>query len=102
MWQELWCRAGRDSESRTLAIELYRAHQSWIKETLEDGIASGEFRSCDTEAHSLLISALCDGYGVQLMFQNPAMTVETASEAIWAHASAPLGANATFPKENLA
>ena len=43
MWQELWCRAGRDPESRTLAIELYRAHQGWIQETLEDGIASGEF-----------------------------------------------------------
>ena len=26
MWQELWCRAGRDPESRTLAIDLYRAH----------------------------------------------------------------------------
>ncbi len=71
MWQELWCRAGREPESRTLAIELYRAHQGWIRETLEDGIASGEFSPCDAESHALLISALCDGYGVQLMFQNP-------------------------------
>ena len=37
MWQELWCRAGRDPESRTLAIELYRAHSGWIEETLADG-----------------------------------------------------------------
>ena len=100
MWQELWCRAGREPESRTLAIELYRAHQGWIRETLEDGIASGEFSACDAETHSLLISALCDGYGVQLMFQNPALTVESARDAIWTHAAAPLGVTATFPKEH--
>ncbi|HSV39943.1 MAG TPA: TetR family transcriptional regulator C-terminal domain-containing protein [Nocardioidaceae bacterium] len=99
MWQELWCRAGRDPESRTLAIELYRAHQGWIRETLEDGIASGEFNACDAEVHALLVSALCDGYGVQLMFQNPALTVEAVREAIWSQAVAPLGATTTFPKE---
>ncbi len=43
MWQELWCRAARDPESRTLAVDLYRAHTGWIEETLADGIASGEF-----------------------------------------------------------
>lgn len=99
MWQELWCRAGRDAEARTLAIELYRAHQSWIRETLEDGIASGEFTGCDTEAHALLVSALCDGYGVQLMFRSPSLSVETAREAIWARAAAPLGISTTFPEE---
>ena len=44
MWQELWCRAGRDPESRTLAIELYRAHHSWIEETLTDGHRLGRVR----------------------------------------------------------
>ena len=97
MWQELWCRAGRDPESRTLAIELYRAHQGWIQETLEDGISSGEFTSCDTSAHAQLVSSLCDGYGVQLMFQHPNLTVETALAAIWAHAVRPLGLTTEFP-----
>ena len=98
MWQELWCRAGREPESRALAIELYRAHQAWIRETLEDGIASGEFAPCDAESHALLISALCDGYGVQLMFQNPALTVEEAREAIWAHVTGALGVTTSFPE----
>jgi AcrR family transcriptional regulator len=99
MWQELWCRAGRDPESRTLAIELYRAHQGWIQETLEDGISSGEFTPCDTEAHAQLISSLCDGYGVQLMFQHPNLTVEDAQAAIWAHAVRPLSVTTEFPGE---
>ena len=99
MWQELWCRAGRDPESRTLAIELYRAQQGWIQETLEDGIASGEFTPCDTEAHAQLVSSLCDGYGVQLMFQHPNLTVEAAQAAIWAHAVRPLSVTTEFPGE---
>ena len=101
MWQELWCRAGRDAESRTLAIELYRAHQGWIQETLEDGVASGEFTPCDTAAHAQLVSALCDGYGVQLMFQHPNLTVDAARAAIWEHAVRPLGLTSAFPGQAL-
>jgi len=97
MWQELWCRAGRDPESRTLAIELYRAHQGWIQEALEDGIASGEFTACDTAAHAQLVSSLCDGYGVQLMFRHPGLTVDAAQKAIWAHAAHALGVTTDFP-----
>jgi AcrR family transcriptional regulator len=100
MWQELWCRAGRDPESRTLAIELYRAHQGWIEDTLAAGIASGEFTQCDVAAHAQLISSLCDGYGVQLMFQRPNLTVDAARAAIWAHAVRPLGISTDFPGDS--
>jgi len=97
MWQELWCRAGREPESRALAIELYRAQQDWIRETLDDGISSGEFTPCDTVAHAQLLCSLCDGYGVQLMFQQPNLTIEAASAAIWEHAVRPLGLTSAFP-----
>ena len=101
MYQELWCRANRDPEARALAIELDRAQLGWIEETLADGIASGEFKPCDTAAHALLISSLCDGFGVQLMFGNPSLTIEVACTTIWAHASEVLGITAEFPKEDL-
>ena len=72
MWQELWCRAARDPESRTLAIDLYRAHTSWIEETLAAGIAVGGVRCPATRpTHAQLISSLCDGFGVQLMMSQP-------------------------------
>lgn len=98
MWQELWCRAGRDAESRTLAVDLYRAHTSWIVETLEDGVASGEFKPCDTAAHAQLVNAVCDGFGVQLMIGSPAVTLDSAREAIWEIATEPLGIEAPFPE----
>ncbi|HEX5086607.1 MAG TPA: TetR/AcrR family transcriptional regulator [Nocardioides sp.] len=99
LWQELWCRAGRDRESRTLAVDLYKAHTGWIEETLDDGIASGEFQPCDTAAHAQLINALCDGFGVQLMIGTPAVTLDSARAAIWALATEPLGVTTSFPED---
>ena len=99
MYQELWCRANREPQSRAVAIELNRAQQGWIEETLADGIASGEFKSCDTAAHARLISSLCDGFGVQLMFGNPSLTIDSARAAIWAQAVGLLGISAEFPKD---
>ena len=100
MYQELWCRATRDPESRALAIELYRAQQGWIEETLADGIATGEFIQCDTVSHARLISSLCDGFGVQLMFGNPALSIDAARAAIWTQAGGVLGITVGFPEED--
>lgn len=100
MYQELWCRANREPEARAVAIELNRAQQGWIEETLADGIAAGEFARCDTSAHARLISSLCDGFGVQLMFGNPSLTVDSARTAIWAQAVGVLGVTVEFPEES--
>ena len=99
MYQELWCRANREPEARAVAIELNRAQQGWIEETLADGIASGEFAKCDTVALAGLISSLCDGLGVQLMFGNPSLSIDSARATIWAQAAATLGIPNEFPKD---
>ena len=99
MYQELWCRANREPEARAVAIELNRAQQGWIEETLADGIASGEFTKCDTVTLAGLISSLCDGFGVQLMFGNPSLSIDSARSTIWAQAAAVLGISDEFPIE---
>jgi AcrR family transcriptional regulator len=99
MYQELWCRALRNPESRALAIELDRAQQDWIAETIADGVASGDFNPCDIGAQSRLISALCDGFGGQLMLENPSLTVDSVRAAIWAQAGAVLGITGEFPDD---
>ncbi|MCV7225329.1 TetR family transcriptional regulator C-terminal domain-containing protein [Mycolicibacterium komossense] len=100
MYQELWCRANREPQSRALAIELSRAQQGWIEETLADGVACGEFTPCDTAAHARLISSLCDGFGVQLMFGNPSLTITEARAVIWQHAGGALGITTPFPAQD--
>jgi BetI-type transcriptional repressor, C-terminal len=81
-----------------VAVELNRAQQGWIEETLADGIATGEFKSTDAAAHARLISSLCDGFGVQLMFGNPALTMDSARATIWAQAAGVLGISEQFPE----
>ena len=100
MYQELWCRANREPESRALAIELSRAQQGWIEETLADGIASGEFAKCETVALAGLISSLCDGFGVQLMFGNPSLSLDSARATIWAQAAGVLGISDELPEDS--
>ena len=100
MWQELWCRAGRDPESRTLAIELYRRPPGWIQETLEDGIASGEFTPCDTEraraADQLAVRRVRRPADVPA----PALTLEAARERdLGASPYDPLGIDYRVPGE---
>jgi AcrR family transcriptional regulator len=97
LWQELWCRAGRDAASRTIAIELYKEHTDWIEETLRAGIAAGEFADHDVVAHAQLVNSVCDGYGVHLMMRSPAVGLEQALDAIWAVAAAPLGVTTPYP-----
>src|SRR5262249_30848225 len=99
MYQELWCRANREPESRAVAVELNRAQQGWIEETLADGVATGEFTQIDTTEHARLISSLCDGFGLQLMFGNPSLTIESARATIWAQAAGPLGIGGQFPED---
>ncbi len=97
LWQELWCRAGRDAASRRIAVDLYRAHTDWIEETLTAGIASGEFGPVDVAAHAQLINAVCDGYGVHLMMRSPTVSLEQALASIWTIATAPLGVDSRVP-----
>ncbi len=100
MYEELWCRANREPQARAVAIELNRAQEGWIEEALADGIASGEFTKCDTAAHARLISALCDGFGVQLMFGSPSLSIDSARAAIWSQAVGVLGITTKFPGED--
>ncbi len=98
LWQELWCRAGRDDASRRIALELYRQHTDWIEETLTAGVASGEFLPCDVVEHARLVNALCDGFGVHLLMRSPAVQLDHALTSIWAVAAPPLGIGTPFPR----
>lgn len=101
MYQELWCRANREPEARSVAVELNHAQHGWIEETLADGIASGEFTRCDQAAVATLISSMCDGFGLQIMIGIPSLTIDSACATIWAQVAGVLGISTEFPQENV-
>ncbi|MFC9293766.1 TetR/AcrR family transcriptional regulator [Streptomyces sp. NPDC057011] len=98
LWQELWVRAQRDPAARHLAVDLYDQLHAWVGEALERGIESGEFADCDVAALSTLVLALCDGFGIRLMLDDPRVDLPAARSAIWRTLAPTLGIDETFPE----
>ncbi|WP_406730040.1 TetR/AcrR family transcriptional regulator [Streptomyces sp. NBC_01794] len=97
LWQELWVRSLRDEAAQGLAIDLYGQLHTWVGWALERGIDSGEFADCDVAATSTLTLALCDGFGIRLMLNDPRVTLDTAQATIWQTIAPVLGTPSGFP-----
>ncbi|MFF3457351.1 TetR/AcrR family transcriptional regulator [Streptomyces sp. NPDC002730] len=97
LWQELWVRALRDKSAHHLAVDLYDQLHTWVAEALRRGIRTGEFADYDIDTTSTLVLALCDGFGIRLMLDDPRVTLDTAQAAIWQAIAGTLGIPSTFP-----
>jgi AcrR family transcriptional regulator len=84
LWVELWLRAARRPELHDVAGRLYARMQDWVRETLDAGVASGEFTVSDVARVTDRLLALLDGYGVRVLIGDPGMPLERAREEIWA------------------
>lgn len=94
LWLELWGRAARRPELRTIAARLYERYDEWIAEVVEEGIASGEFRTGDAAAVTQRLIAAIDGHGLRVLVDDPAMTQGRARRLIVGALAAELGTDA--------
>jgi AcrR family transcriptional regulator len=102
LWQELWLRGARDTESKELAGALYAEMREWVGGAIRDGVASGEFAApagtpVDVAAVSDLLLALTDGYGIRLVLEDPVLTLDRARALIWAMVGRELGITQPAP-----
>ncbi len=97
LWQELWLRGARDTDSKELAVVLYGELREWVGGAIRDGINAGEFIACDVQAVTDLLLALTDGYGIRLVLEDPLLTLDRARTQIWSAISRDLGITAPFP-----
>ena len=63
----------------------------WFAEALADGVASGELRRAIRRAMADRVLALCDGYGIRVLSEDPGMPADRARAEIWAAIAAELG-----------
>jgi len=82
LWLELWGRAARRRELRTIAARLYERYDAWIAEAIEAGIDSGEFSARDAGAVTQRLIAAIDGHGLRVLVGDPAMTPARARHLI--------------------
>jgi AcrR family transcriptional regulator len=82
LWLELWGRAARRQELRTVAARLYERYDAWIAEAVEAGIDSGEFSAGDARAVTQRLIAAIDGHGLRVLVGDPAMSPDRARNLI--------------------
>jgi AcrR family transcriptional regulator len=82
LWVELWLRAVRNPELRTVAEELYARLHAWFADEIKAGVASGEFARCDPDDLADRAIALLDGYGIRTLIGDSAVSIERARGAV--------------------
>jgi len=91
LWAELWLRAARDPELREFAARLYGRLHSWFAVQIARGVADGEFAAVDVDRLTDRLLALIDGYGVRVLIGDPAVTLDSTRQQIWAAIAPSLG-----------
>jgi AcrR family transcriptional regulator len=77
LWMELWVRALRDPQLAKTRERLDRRWREAIADIVRDGQADGEFGDADADDVALFLSALMDGFAIQLALGDPAVTADT-------------------------
>jgi AcrR family transcriptional regulator len=91
LWLELWGRAARQPELRSIAARLYARYDDWITEVVAEGVATGEFHAPDVGAVVQRLIAAIDGHGLRVLVDDPAMPAARARQLIVGGLAAELG-----------
>ncbi len=82
LWVELWLRAVRHPELRSVAEELYGRMHAWFAGEIAAGIETGEFAPCDPDEVADRTLALIDGFGIRHLIGDSAVPLERARQAV--------------------
>ena len=82
LWMELWVRALRDPQLARTRERLDRRWREAIADIVRDGQADGEFGDADADDVALFLSALMDGFAIQLALGDPAVTADDRQAAL--------------------
>jgi AcrR family transcriptional regulator len=89
LWLDLWARSVRHPEVARVREEFDARWREMIVGVVRDGQASGEFGGADATEFAISLSALLDGFAVQIVLQDPVVDpvrAFTASMQFAAHA----------------
>lgn len=74
LWLEYWARAIHHPEIAEMHNERYAAWRGAFVEAIARGVASGEFRSVDSQAEAVRLVGLMDGLCLQVLVGDLAVT----------------------------
>jgi AcrR family transcriptional regulator len=94
LWLELWTRSPRDPDMARKRESLDRRWRQVLAEIVEDGQTKAEFRDVDPDDFATRFSALMDGLAVQVVLEDPAVTIERMRDLCLSAAATELGFDA--------
>jgi AcrR family transcriptional regulator len=84
LWVELWLRAAREPELRTVAAEVYRHLHASTRGLIQEGVDAGEFTVDDPGPVADRLLAAIDGFGLRALLDEASMPVQRAADETWA------------------
>jgi AcrR family transcriptional regulator len=91
VWLDLWAQSVRHSGVGRVRQEFDERWREAIRSIVRDGCEAGEFRKVDTEEFTLGMSAMLDGFAIQIALSDPVVDAERAFETSMHFASSELG-----------
>jgi AcrR family transcriptional regulator len=82
LWVELWLRAVRHPELRSVAEDLYSRLHAWFADEIAAGVTDGEFEQCDPDSVADRTLALLDGFGIRALIGDSHVPIERARQAV--------------------
>jgi AcrR family transcriptional regulator len=96
LWMEVWVRALRDGQARTLRRALDVRWRQALREVIDSGVGEGVFTCADPQASALRLSSLMDGLAVQVALRDPDVDDERMLELWLQSAAAEVGVDASL------
>jgi AcrR family transcriptional regulator len=91
VWLDLWAQSVRHPGVAKVRQEFDERWREAIRSIVRDGCSAGEFRKVDVEEFTLVMSAMLDGFAIQIALSDPVVDAQTAFATSMKFASDRLG-----------
>ncbi|HUL27876.1 MAG TPA: TetR/AcrR family transcriptional regulator [Streptosporangiaceae bacterium] len=91
LWLDLWAQAARHPEVASVRQKFDERWRHTISSLVVGGQAAGEFGPVDPDGFAATLSALLDGFAVQIALEDPTVDAGLAFELIMGYAAGELG-----------
>ncbi|MGO8877747.1 MAG: TetR family transcriptional regulator C-terminal domain-containing protein [Acidimicrobiales bacterium] len=91
IWLDLWATAVRHPEVRRVREEFDEHWRETIRRIVREGQSTGEFSEVDVEDFAVALSALLDGFAIQIALDDPVVDERRAFDLTMRLAAAQLG-----------
>jgi AcrR family transcriptional regulator len=93
VWLDLWAQSARHPDVAAVRMEFDEHWRRTIADLVAEGQHAGEFAAVDPDDFAVSVSAMLDGFAVQIALEDPVVDQTRAFNLVMQYASSELGFN---------